>query len=147
LGQADLKGQTLTWQSNTPQGERSLQVIVSSRDGRTRIRIEERLNNLAAGLFGGMVGGGGGGIGLGVGLGVGIGALQSAAFATAWPVAIIGGAYLLARRVYGSTAKRRQRALRDLLDRLTELVQAVTADQSQPPETRRHLPGTPSADA
>ena len=123
-GQASVLGKTLTWQSSTPQGERSLQVTVTSRDGRTRIRIEERLSTLAGNLFGGMVGGGGGGIGLGLGLGVGLG-LQSAAFAIAWPVGIIGGAYLLARSIYTSTARKRQRVLRDLLDRLTERIEDV----------------------
>lgn len=126
-GQASALGRTFTWQSSTPGGERSLQVTVTSRDGRTRIRIEERLSSLAGQLFGGMLGGGGGGIGLGIGLGVGIGALQSAAFAIAWPVSIIGGAYLLARSIYTSTARKRQRVLRDLLDRLTEHVERVSS--------------------
>ncbi len=76
-----------------------------------------------------MLGGGGGGIGLGIGLGVGIGALQSAAFAIAWPVSIIGGAYLLARSIYTSTARKRQRVLRDLLDRLTERIEDVLSRQ------------------
>jgi hypothetical protein len=129
-GQASALGKVFTWQSSTPQGERSLQVTVTSRGGRTRIRIEERLNSLAGQLFGGMLGGGGGGIGLGIGLGVGLGALQSAAFAIAWPVSIIGGAYLLARSIYTSTARKRQRVLRDLLDRLTETIEAVLSKQT-----------------
>ncbi len=139
-GQASLLAHTLTWQSVSPNTERSLQVIISSRDGRTRIRIEERLNQLAGGLFGGIVGGGGGGIGLGVGLGVGLGALGSAAFAIAWPIGIIGGAYLLARSIYGSVVRRRQRVLRDLLDQLTEEVEAATAGTLDP---RREPPGLP----
>ncbi len=140
-GQASALGKVFTWQSTTPQGERSLQVTVTSRDGKTRIRIEERLGNLAGQLFGGMVGGGGGGVGLGIGLGVGLGALQSAAFAIAWPVGIIGGAYLLARSIYTSTARKRQRALRDLLDRLTERIEDVVSRQALPSddEPRRRL--------
>jgi len=128
-GQTSALGKVFTWQSSTPQGERSLQVTVTSSDGRTRIRIEERLSTLAGNLFGRMVGGGGGGIGLGVGLGVGAG-LQSAAFAILWPVSIIGGAYLLARSIYTSTARKRQRVLRDLLDRLTERIEDVLSKQS-----------------
>lgn len=140
-GQASALGKVFTWQSTTPQGERSLQVTVTSRDGKTRIRIEERLGNLAGQLFGGMVGGGGGGVGLGIGLGVGIGALQSAAFAIAWPISIIGGAYFLARSIYTSTARKRQRALRDLLDRLTERIEEVVSRQALPSddEPRRRL--------
>jgi hypothetical protein len=129
-GHASALGRTLTWQSSSPQGERSLQVTLATGDGRTRIRIEERLGNLAGGLFGGIMGGGGGGVGLGVGLGVGIGALQSAAFAIAWPIGIVGAAYLLARSIYSSMVRRRQRVLRDLLDRLTDRIEAVVSSQA-----------------
>jgi hypothetical protein len=139
--QPSLLGRTLTWQSTTPDNLRTLQVVVSSRDGRTRIRIEERLSQLAWAMFGGMIGGGGGGIGLGVGLGVGLGALQSALFAIIWPVGIIGGAYLLGRKVYRSTVRRRQRVLRELLDRLTEHVESVVTDaQLEPGASPPELP-------
>lgn len=140
-GQASALGSTFTWQSSTPGGERSLQVTVTSGNGRTRIRIEERLTNLAGQLFGGMVGGGGGGIGLGIGLGVGIGALQSAAFAIFWPAGVIGGAYLLARSIYTSTARKRRRVLRDLLDRLTERIEdAVPKPSLEDPQRGRIQP-------
>jgi hypothetical protein len=129
-GHASALGRTLTWQSNSPQGDRSLQVTVTTGDERTRIRIEERLGNLAGGLFGGIMGGGGGGLGLGVGFGVGIGALQSVAFAIAWPVGVVGAAYLLARSIYTSMVRRRQRVLRDLLDRLTDGIETVGSSQT-----------------
>jgi hypothetical protein len=141
-GQASLLGHTLTWRSATPEGERSLQVTVSTREGRTRIRIEERLHGIAGGLFGGIMGGVGGGVGLGVGLGVGIGALGSAAFATVFPLAVITGSYLLARSIFGSLAWRRQRVLRELLDRLTEYVEGATSGQAlEPGGPARELPG------
>jgi hypothetical protein len=89
LGQPSLLGHTLTLQSTTATNIRTLQVTISSQSGRTRIRIEERLDQLAWALVGGITGGVGGGVGLGVGLGVGIGALQSALFAVAWPVGVI----------------------------------------------------------
>jgi hypothetical protein len=137
-GQASLLGQTLTWRSISANSERSLQVTVSSRNGRTRILIEERLSQLAGQLFGGIIGGVGGGVGLGVGLGVGIGALQSVAFAVAWPVGVVGGAYLLARTIYRSTARRRQRTLRNLLEGLTAEIESLVGSRhmvpgSQPP--------------
>ncbi len=140
-GQASKLGRTLTWQSRTPNTERSLQVTVSSRDGRTLIRIEEQYNQLAGALFGGMLGGGGGGVGLGVGLGVGIGALGSAAFAILFPATVISGAYLLARTIFGSTVRRRRRILRELLDRLTELVEASGQSQLQTERSSRQLRG------
>jgi hypothetical protein len=129
-GQASLIGHTLTWRSNTSNTERSLLVDVSARDGQTHILIEERLHGLAGQLFGGLLGGVGGGIGLGIGLGVGLGALGSAAFAIAFPAAVIGGSYVMARSIFGSVARRRRRVLRDLLDRLTERVARATAEPS-----------------
>lgn len=135
-GQPSLVGHTLTWQSTSPNSERTLQVTVSSGSGRVRIRIEERSSQLAAQLFGGFMGGMGGGVGLGVGLGVGIGALQSALFAVAWPVGVISGSFVLARTFYRSSVRRRQRVLRDLLDRLTETVEAIMASQALEPGAR-----------
>lgn len=132
-GQANLLGHTLTWRSSTPQNERSLQVTVSARDGKTRITIEERLHGLAGGLYGGILGGVGGGVGLGVGFGVGLGALGSALFATIFPAVVIGGSYVLARTVYTSTARRRHQKLRDLMERISGHVESV----SPPPQ----LPG------
>lgn len=135
-GQASLLGRTLTWRSSTPQNERSLQVTITARGGRTRITIEERLHGLAGGLFGGLLGGVGGGVGFGVGFGVGLGALGSVAFAVLFPVAVIGGSYAAARTLFTSMARNRHRRLRDLLERLTEHVEAVSNERS-----RTELPG------
>jgi hypothetical protein len=125
-GNASQLGHTLTWNSGTGgDAERTLQVTVTSRDGQTRIRIEERLHGMAGALFGGIVAGGGTGLGLGVGLGVGLGALGSAAFATLFPVGAIGGCYLLARSIFAAVSKRRRRVLLQLLDRITEYVMSL----------------------
>ncbi len=123
-GTAGVVGRTLTW-SATSGGDvaRSLQVTVTSKDGETRIFIEERLQDVAGALFGGIVGGGGMALGLGVGLGVGLGALGSAVFATVFPVAALGGTYFLARTIYAAVARRRRLLLGSLLDRITEVVQ------------------------
>ncbi len=53
-----------------------------------------------------------------MGLGVGIGALASAFFATVFPVAVIGGAYVLARTIYSGTVARRARVLSRVMDEL-----------------------------
>jgi hypothetical protein len=141
-GQLSLVGRTLTWQSSTGDNVRSLQVTVVSRTGRTRIRIEERCENLAWSLFGGAIGGVGGGVGLGVGLGVGIGALGSVLFTIAFPLAAFTGSYIVARTSFTYSVRKRQRVLRDLLDRLTEEVLAATVE---PPldttESAGRLPG------
>lgn len=143
-GQASLLGRTLTWQSTSPNSVRSLQVIVTARGGRTRIRIEERYNQLAGQIFGGFLGGGGGGVGVGVGVGVGIGALGSAAFAIAFPIGAVAVAYMAARTMFSSIVGRRRRTLRDLLDRLTERVEDAMHDRALAESDltkQRRLPG------
>jgi len=140
-GQGGVLGGTLTWQHKSSDGARSLQVIVASRNGRTRIIIEERNAGLAWGIHGGIIGGAGVGGGLGIGLGVGIGALGSALFSIAFPIGALGGAYLLSRTIFGSAVRRRQRILRELLDQLTEEVEsAAGAIESAP--AQRQLPGS-----
>ena len=139
-GQAGVLGRTLTWQSKTSDDMRSLQVIVASRNGRTRVTIEERLGSFAASIFGGIMGGAGVGGGLGIGLGVGIGALGSALFSIAFPIGALGGTYLLSRTIFGSAVRRRQRILRELLDQLTEEVEA--AGIIEPGPAQQQLPGT-----
>lgn len=143
-GIPSLFGKTLTWRSTTPQNTRSLQVTVSSRDGETQIRVEEQLHGLAGGLFGGLVGGGGVGVGLGVGIGVGVDVLSSVAFAVAFPFAAIGGAYVLARTIFGTLVRQRNRALHQLMERLAEIVEAdlVEAVESGVDEARKLAPGT-----
>ncbi len=139
-GQAGVSGKTLTWESKTSDDLRSLQVIVDSRNERTRINIEERLSGLAWAIHGGIIGGGGLGAGLGVGLGVGIGALGSALFAVAVPIASLSGAILLSRTIFRSAVRRRQRVLRELLDQLTEEVESAARVESGP--AQQQLPGT-----
>jgi len=54
-GQPSLLGRTLTWQAETASKQRTIQVTVISRNGETHIRTEERLHQMAAGLFAGSV--------------------------------------------------------------------------------------------
>ena len=126
-------GRTLSFRSGTSQSGRSLQVTVSARDGQTYVLIEERMHGIAGGLFGGIMGGGGGGLGLGLGLGIGLGELGSIAFAVLWPTAVIGGAYWIARTIFGTISRRRRRMLRELLDRITEHVRTATKQAPELP--------------
>jgi eukaryotic-like serine/threonine-protein kinase len=51
-------GKTLTWTSRAQSNKgRNVFVTLIPRDGRTKIRVEERLSGLAGGLYGGIVGG------------------------------------------------------------------------------------------
>ena len=112
-------GRTLTWRSATSEHQtRSLQVIVASRNGETRIQAEERLHGYAGALYGGGVGGAGMGVGFGVGFGVGLGALGSPLFAAAFPVTLIGGLYVAMRQIMKSIGRKRRARLDGLVDRI-----------------------------
>jgi len=147
VGSATTIGRTLQW---TVQGAdrrraatRTVQVTISPRDGRTTIRIEERLRGLAGGLFGGLMGGLGGGMS-GVAAGIGFGALHSgAAFVGIWG-SVIGASYLLARTIYGRVVRGRGDELQSLMSRIADHVShtAVRAPGlARPVEEPRSLEG------
>jgi hypothetical protein len=128
LGQPSLVGNTLTWRTRTPNNTRSLQIVVASRKGETYIRVEEELNQLAGALFGGLMGGVGCGVGFGMGMGIGFGVLGSTLFAFTFPAGVIAASYLAARTAFSTTASSRRRALRDLIQRLSDAVTEVARE-------------------
>ena len=121
-GTASLLGRTLVWRASTRTNARMLHVSIRWGDGRTRIRIQERLHGVIGGLFGGIVGGVGGGVGLGAGHPIGLAALHSPLFALTFAAVVIAGSVLLARGIFSAVARSRQRALRELLERLSDYV-------------------------
>lgn len=130
-GQPSLLGRTLTWRAETPSKTRAIQVVVTSRDGETHIRVEERLHQLAGGLFGGVTAGVGLGVGMGVGLPVGIVTLGSPLFAVAFPVSVIGLSFLGAREIYRGLVSGRRRVLSELTERLAQRVTAAVASKRE----------------
>lgn len=139
-GQPSLLGRTLIWRAESASGTRSLQVSVTSRDGETTIRIEERLHQFASGLFGGTVAGGGVGVGMGVGIPVGMQVLGSTLFAVAFPLGAVGLAWVGCRAIYRAVVARRGRALQDLLERLSEQVEAAIEKRLERGDERPGLP-------
>ena len=127
-GQPSLLGRTLTWRAETQSKTRTIQLVVTSRDGETSLRLEENLSQLAGAVFGGVVAGGGTGIGLGLGLPIGIEVLGSALFATAAPIGALGIAYVASRVIYRGMVKRRRRALIELFERVVEEARASIAE-------------------
>jgi hypothetical protein len=101
-----------------------VQVTVTPRNGRTTIRIEEPLGQLAGGLFGGVMGGVGGGL-TGPAIGFGVGALHSASATIGLVGAAISGSYLLARTIYGRIVRGRGERLHELMSRLVEHASAT----------------------
>jgi hypothetical protein len=122
-GNASSVGKTLTWSSRSDSNTSSQQVLVSSRDGETLIRVEERLGGFAGGIFGGLLGGVGGGVGIGAGGALG-GALGSVALAVVFPLVIISSSYVAARSIFSAHVRKRRRRMQELLDRLVERVEA-----------------------
>ena len=124
-GQPSLLGRTLTWRAETANKSRTIQIVVTSREGHTHVRLEENLAQLAAGIFGGTTGGFG--IGIGVGLPIGLEVLGSVLFAVAAPLGMIGLAYLASREIYRRVVRARNRAINDLFERTVAEAQTSIA--------------------
>ena len=143
LGTANMIGRTVTWTAGSAvtQGgvQRKLQVSVSSRNGRTVIRAFEDVSQLAGGIFGGIaggVGGGGGGASIAITL-----AVTHGAFLVAAPVfaGFVAGAYGLARTIFVHISRKRERALRTIVERVALRARECIAARRLPRsgETRR----------
>jgi serine/threonine protein kinase len=107
------------WETMQSEDAPDILVRIVTRQGKTRIRIEQRLGDLAGGIFGGVWGGGGGGgasVILGVGLPLGAPVLVIIPAA----VAVVGGTYALSRAIYRAVVAHRTRMLDELADRLAE---------------------------
>lgn len=133
VGEVSRVGRTFTW-SLAPgrNATRSVDVTIVARNGRTRIRIVEKLGQLAGGLFGGIVGGvGGGGIALPI-LPAMLGDMPWLTLVTvpAW----IGGVWVAVRAAFGATARSRARTMDTLVADLEE-------------DLRAHLASLPAAHA
>jgi predicted lipid-binding transport protein (Tim44 family) len=128
VGSAATLGRSLQWTmssgSNRRNSSRNVQVMISPRNGRTTIRIEEPLSALAGGLFGGLMGGLGGGLS-GPALGIGMGAFHSGSISLALIATAVSGSYLLARTIFGRIAHGRGERLQELMSRLAEHVSAT----------------------
>jgi len=122
VGQVSQLGHSFSWISTRGGGRtRDLEVSVSVRAGKTRIRARENLAVLIGGIFGGIGGGVGGGL-AGPIMGTIFGGMHvSALFVPFIIPAWLGGVYLLARKVYQGSVSKKSKGLTELIDRLTEL--------------------------
>src|SRR5215213_11680812 len=118
VGSASTFGRSLQW---TMRGvdrrrvsSRIVQVTVTPRNGRTTIRIEEPLGQLAGGLFGGLMGGLGGGTS-GIMMGIGMGVFHSAAIAVGLIGGFVTGSYVLARTIFGRMSRGRGERMQQLM--------------------------------
>jgi serine/threonine protein kinase len=137
VGYAATAGSSLYWTSRKPkepmqgfdlgnlwetmQSEDAPDILVRmvTRQGKTRIRIEQRMGETAGGIFGGIMGGAGGG-GAATILAVGLPLGAPALVAIPGAALVVGGMYGLSRVIYRAVITNRTRVLEDLADRLAE---------------------------
>ena len=121
-------GHTLTWttRAQTKKG-RNVFVTIIPRGGRTKIRIEERLSALAAGLYGGIVGGTSS---LSVLAFVQVfGATHSILASIATSTAALLTTFSIARTILGSVKNARTKQIAGLRDELEAEVRASIASR------------------
>lgn len=124
-------GRTVTWSPTPTQygrrnSGRRLFVTFTVRGGHTTLRAEEDLTPLAGGLFGGLMGGMGGGL-TGPAIAIGVGAFHAALPVVGLVGAVIGGSYALSRGIYVAMARGREKALRQLIERLGAYAERAVA--------------------
>lgn len=129
VGQASTLGRSLVWTMQGGAGRRrgmtrTVQVTVTPRHGRTTIRMEEPLGQLAGGLFGGLMGGLGGGTS-GIAMGIGMGVFHSPSIAVGLIGGFVASSYVLARTIFGRMVRGRGERMQRLMSRLAEHVAAT----------------------
>ena len=143
VGTVSQLGRSFTWTLNKGASGigRMMEVAVTARGGRTRIIIQESLQNLIGGIWGG-VGGGMGGGGLGPLMGGLIGGKVLVA-AAAWFIvpAWLTITYFTARTAYFYSVKNKQDELERLANRLAEIARELIAESNEklPAPTNRLL--------
>lgn len=136
-GEVSALGRTFGWSSAHP-GIRQITVTVIPRESGTVLRVEESFAPLAGGLFGGIVGGLGGG-GLGAALGVGLGVFASPALAVGGAAAFVVGSYALARHLFVGVSGQRTLELRELAERLVDVI-VSESDRAPSPQLTPRVP-------
>jgi predicted lipid-binding transport protein (Tim44 family) len=131
-GIATALGRTLSWSLGGLQNQRRVHVSVTAAGGKTQIRAEERLGQLAGGIFGGLVGGGGGGLGS-ASIGITQGALHApGVISLLFLGGIVGTAYAIARAVFSHKAQTHALQLETLVSTLALQVEDLVAVESAP---------------
>lgn len=123
IGLVSQVGRTRTWAMvpAAPRGPtiRMVSLTATRHGGKTTIRLDEQLNQLAGALFGGIVGGFGGGS-TGISIGIGMGAFHSPALAVGLVLTNLIASYGLARRLFIRAYRKRSDELAELAVRLAE---------------------------
>ena len=127
-GQASTVANTLTWASTSSGNHvRSLNVLVISETGETRIQLEERSTQAAVGFH---VGFSSGGLGFALPAGLGIGATAGVLPGVAVGLGIGGLFYWIGRTLYRATTTSRRRKVEAMFDRLADRISSLIAQRT-----------------
>jgi hypothetical protein len=135
VGQIGSVGRTFSWSVSNQ--NRKMQISVMPRNGRTTVRVDEQLGNLAGGLFGGLVGGAGGGVGaamMGIVAGRAGEPLLGLGMWAGWLATMFGTARFALRRVSES----RREKLKDLARQIGDQI-ADSLASSEPTDPKKRL--------
>ncbi len=126
-GEVDTRGRSLTWRAVKPVlgKRRAVQVHVTSRNGQTRIQVQERLGELAVTLYSSiLVGGGIGGVATILAIGIGwLGhGFEAGLLAAGW----VPGMYALTRSIFSAVSRRKHIDLEELSERIAEIAAEST---------------------
>lgn len=133
LGVASLIGRSLTWTALPthtrvgPAWSRTIALTVVPRAGRTRIRIEEKLDELVKSVFGSSLGGIGGSGAL-----LPVLTLAFVGLPALIPIGVglwLGGAWAIARRIYQARVDSRERELAATLQAISEIAEHSIAQR------------------
>jgi serine/threonine-protein kinase len=135
VGQIGSVGRTFSWSVSNQ--SRKLQISVMPRGGKTTVRIDEQMSQVAGGVFGGIMGGGGGGLG-GAVMGIIAGNTHRPLIGLAAWMSVVATAFATARFTLRRVATTRREKLREIANQLAAQI-ADSAAMSEPSDPRRRL--------
>jgi eukaryotic-like serine/threonine-protein kinase len=135
VGQIGSVGRTFSWSVSNQ--NRKLQISVMPRGGKTTVRIDEQLGNIAGGVFGGIMGGGGGGMG-GMVMGIFTGMTHQPLLGLAGWLATITASFGAARMTLSRIASNRHAKLTEIAHLIGNQIAESTAS-AEPTDPRRRL--------
>ena len=135
VGQIGSVGRTFSWSVSNQ--NRKLQISVMPRGGKTTVRIDEQLGNVAGGVFGGIMGGGGGGMG-GAMMGVIAGSTHQPLLGLAAWLGTIAASFGAARFTLGRIAASKREKLTEIAHMLANQIAESTAS-AEPTDPKRRI--------
>jgi hypothetical protein len=135
VGQIGSVGRTFSWSVSNQ--NRKLQISVMPRGGKTTVRIDEQLSNIAGGVFGGIMGGGGGGLGSAM-MGVIAGTTHRPLIGLAAWLTTLAASFGTARFTLRRVAASKREKLTEIAHMLANQIAESTAS-AEPTDSRKRI--------